>query len=443
MSASDLPSLTVLPENAKHSSHNSTVLPPLTSHYPKWSRGKKLDVNGFPDSCGNIRICGMTGNGDLKMNKKTAEPTSAGRGEGLPVTPTSDPLLRITYLEQNIRFLQEQHQAMLASLHHEIEQLKQRNRELQFQLVFSNGGLIQSSPSSPEDDSKPKIILSPKQVNTVPLQVEMLEKEVTELKAALSDSKAQNSYLCGIIEEQKKTKDNEKENEETDTTDNRTQCNTKLDAQNQVESSAKPLGNKAETTAADPDLILKLEEAEKLIRKLRRENEDQRRELATIKSNLSKSVGGSGAINRHLGATANSHRGGGANHHRSQHQQSQSQRFPPLHSQNYWHHGQNTQPHRNGAEYVSHRYGPAGAGRLEKETHIVGRPVPTLPNLRSSASSGYSYSNSNGNNHRRNVHYNSNGNVHYYRGGKDESGENRRYRGGSGRGSRESRESKQ
>lgn len=35
---------------------------------------------------------------------------------------------RISQLEQNIKFLQEQHQLMLAGLHNEVEILKNRNR---------------------------------------------------------------------------------------------------------------------------------------------------------------------------------------------------------------------------------------------------------------------------------------------------------------------------
>lgn len=45
---------------------------------------------------------------------------------------SSDPLLRITQLEQNLRFLQEQHQSMLTSLHQEIESLRIRNRGTYF-----------------------------------------------------------------------------------------------------------------------------------------------------------------------------------------------------------------------------------------------------------------------------------------------------------------------
>lgn len=36
------------------------------------------------------------------------------------------------------------------------------------------------------------------------LQVEILEKEISELKAALQEAKTKNVYLTGIVEEQKK-----------------------------------------------------------------------------------------------------------------------------------------------------------------------------------------------------------------------------------------------
>ena len=101
-------------------------------------------------------------------------------------------------------------------------------------------------------------------------------------------------------------------------------------------------------------------------------------------------------------------------------------------------------------EFVSHRHcgngGSNNGSRLEKEAQLVGRPAPSLPNLRNNGtSSGYGYSNSNngnGNSHRRGGHFNGNGN-HYYRGSKEEVAEGgRKYR-GSGGGGRASREAKQ
>ncbi|XP_069703180.1 keratin, type I cytoskeletal 9-like isoform X3 [Periplaneta americana] len=410
-----------------------------------------------------------------QVNKKGPDLAAVGRSEGLVVAP-ADPLLRITQLEQNIRFLQDQHKLMLTSLHQEVEQLRQRNRDLQFQLIFAKSGFIQSSPSpsSPEDDSKPKIILSPKQLNMTSLQVEILEKEIAELKTALQEAKTKNVYLTGIVEEQKniyvllcrKLEKLESRRQELEAVGNKITPGTKSDAQNQAGTCMSEGDSGTQDVSEEQALAVKLEEAEKIIRRLRRENEENRRELATIRANLSKNLGGNGG-GRQLGGGGgnNGHRGGGGGgggsggvgggsggggHHRSHNQQqSQSQRFPPLHTQSYWHHGQQSQ-HRGGMEFVSHRHcangGNNGGGRLEKETQLVGRPAPSLPNLRNNGtSSGYGFSNSNngnnGNSHRRGGHFNGNGN-HYYRGNKDEVGEGgRKYRGGGG--SRGSREGKQ
>lgn len=49
-----------------------------------------------------------------------------------------------------------------------------------------------------------QVVLSPKQLNMTSLQVEILEKEIAELKAALQEAKTKNVYLTGIVEEQKR-----------------------------------------------------------------------------------------------------------------------------------------------------------------------------------------------------------------------------------------------
>ncbi|XP_021941512.1 keratin, type I cytoskeletal 9-like isoform X2 [Zootermopsis nevadensis] len=458
MRPSDSRSVTVLPGTSGESQHSKeVVLPPLTSHYPQWSRGGKLGIGLCPRPLSNDNENGLPcqqSSLSVKVNKKGPDLSLVGRSEGLVMAP-ADPLLRITQLEQNIRFLQDQHKLMLTSLHQEVEQLRQANRDLQFQLVFSKSGFIQSSPSpsSPEDESKPKIILSPKQLNMTSLQVEILEKEISELKAALQEAKTKNVYLTGIVEEQKKKLERlECRRKELEAVGNKITPGMKLDAQNQAGTSMTNDSTISQEVLDEQTLAVKLEEAEKIIRRLRRENEENRRELAVIRANLSKSLGGSGGGRQLGGGGGNSHRGGGSSggggsHHRSHNQQqSQSQRFPPLHTQSYWHHGQQAQ-HRGGIEFVSHRHcangGSNGVGRLEKETQLVGRPAPSLPNLRNNGtSSGYGFSNSNnGNSHRRGGHFNGNGN-HYYRGSKDEVGDGgRKYRGGGG--SRGSRERKQ
>lgn len=47
-------------------------------------------------------------------------------------------------------------------------------------------------------------MLSPKQVNVTPLQVELLERELGELKIHMQDVNTRNLYLTAIIDEQKK-----------------------------------------------------------------------------------------------------------------------------------------------------------------------------------------------------------------------------------------------
>lgn len=45
---------------------------------------------------------------------------------------------------------------------------------------------------------------SPKPVNITPLQIEILEKELGELKFQLQEVESRNVYLSAIVDEQKK-----------------------------------------------------------------------------------------------------------------------------------------------------------------------------------------------------------------------------------------------
>ncbi|CAH1116878.1 unnamed protein product [Phaedon cochleariae] len=237
-------------------------------------------------------------NGDMVVTRPQDSPPPRSAD-----TPRGPDCSRITQLDQNIKFLQEQHQLMLSGLHNEIENLKVRNRELQFQLVFVKG-ISPSSPSSPEDDSKHKIYTSPKPFNVTPLQVEILEKELGELKLHMQETESRNVYLSAIVDEQKKKleryeRDREKERDRA----------------------GQP----------DPELLRKLDDAETLIRRLRRENSDLRRDTAPHYSPREMSYhqhrsGENGFTPSRSGRShGNRHRG----HYRGNW-------FPPLHSQSYW-----------------------------------------------------------------------------------------------------------
>lgn len=267
--------------------------------------------------------------------KKGAESVALGRADGsgtalLLPSMSSDPLLRVTQLEQNIRFLHEQHQLMLSGLHQEIETLRRRNRDLQFQLVFTKknavyGGQQTSSESSPDDDGKTKTLAaSPNQMcNTQNLQVEMLEKDILDLRTTLNDLSERNNNLSKTLDEQ-------------------------------AERLEKALSIEGEYEA-------RLEDANKLIKRLRRENDDQRREMSILRSQLNSKgsipstspSSSAGAGGRH-GSGGGSRRGGpgsgGPNgrgerdkdssrdHNVNQRDNSSQQhhRFPPLHTQQYW-----------------------------------------------------------------------------------------------------------
>lgn len=69
-------------------------------------------------------------------------------------------------------------------------------------MVFSKGGVavLQTTPtSSPEDDCPRTVMVSPGQVNITPLQIELLERDLAELKTNLSEARTRNVYLQGVV----------------------------------------------------------------------------------------------------------------------------------------------------------------------------------------------------------------------------------------------------
>ena len=85
--------------------------------------------------------------------------------------------------------------------------------------------------------------------------------------------------------------------------------------------------------ATQVDLATRLEDAEAMVKRLRRENEDQRREMTTMKAALYNGNGSGSGRNR---GPNNGH------HHRSSQGEGDehtSHKFPPLQTQSYWHRG--------------------------------------------------------------------------------------------------------
>merc|ERR1712142_876375 len=127
------------------------------------------------------------------------------------VVPTHiNPHHRILRLEKNIAWLQEQHSVMLAALHNEIETLKSRNRELQFQLLMGGSGPV-GPLGTPEDLEQTSGSAGSRSLTLIsqlpgvpPIQAEILDNEIKELQATLHEAKSRNVYLSNLVDQQKK-----------------------------------------------------------------------------------------------------------------------------------------------------------------------------------------------------------------------------------------------
>ncbi|XP_045477440.1 uncharacterized protein LOC123682723 isoform X2 [Harmonia axyridis] len=235
--------------------------------------------------------------------------------------------VRIAQLEQNIKFLQDQHQGMLLDLQDEIEALRIKNRDLQFQLIFNKTtpSSPQASPSTSSSDDEHKIVSSPNQPTfTSSLHVELLEKSIGDMKIQLLENENRNVYLSAIVDEQKKKlekyeRDRERERERA--------------------------------VQAEPELRRKVEEADAIIRHLQQE-------ISTLRRDGNTSVSPS---HYHQRDNYNPQRGEPLHHNREAHGHNRDHAehrerngsfqkngrgnrrnnyrgnwFPPLHSQNYW-----------------------------------------------------------------------------------------------------------
>ncbi|XP_034176273.1 uncharacterized protein LOC117602411 isoform X2 [Osmia lignaria lignaria] len=214
---------------------------------------------------------------------------------------------RVAQLEQNMKFLQEQHQATLVALHQEVDSLRQKNRDLQFQLVFSKGSTcVASTPSSPEDNG----------TGFMKAKVELLEKDLQDTKTSLQEAKNQNQYLSEIIEQQNK----KLQSIEEETVNKQSSM---IDIGIQVENKVDP---------ARAELVSRLEVTEALVKRLRKRNQDQRKEIGTLQESSANTSGNKGARSRD---SHRSHRSRGSPTSTAQEQA--PNKFPPLQSQSYWH----------------------------------------------------------------------------------------------------------
>ncbi|XP_026735151.1 uncharacterized protein LOC113499028 isoform X2 [Trichoplusia ni] len=235
---------------------------PEARHFPQWSRTAILTLAALSE-------------GDVvgEVKKSPPEPTSGGFIIG------GDPAARVAHLEHSVRFLQEQHRLMLSGLHAEIEALRERNRDLQFQLIFNK--------ESPPKANSP--VEEPVESNETKLKREVtrLEREASVARGEAKSAEARAEQLQKLVDAQ---------TEKLRALETRSPCGC----------------GAAESRG---ELRARLGEAERLVRRLRADAERQRRELQCMKNSLHASLRASG-----LDAYGYQN-----NYH-----------FPPVHTPDFW-----------------------------------------------------------------------------------------------------------
>ncbi|XP_047029677.1 uncharacterized protein LOC124637348 isoform X3 [Helicoverpa zea] len=179
----------------------------------------------------------------LQVSKSPPEPSSGGFIIG------GDPVARVAHLEHSVRFLQEQHRLMLNGLHSEIEALRERNRDLQFQLIFNKESSPKTSSPAAEENTE-------NNETKLKREVTRLEQEATAARAEAKAAEARACQLQLLVDAQtEKLRALEV-----------SQC-----------ASCGSEGGAAQESRAE--LRARLGEAERLVRRLRADAERQRREV--------------------------------------------------------------------------------------------------------------------------------------------------------------------
>ncbi|OWR52948.1 hypothetical protein KGM_201198A, partial [Danaus plexippus plexippus] len=145
---------------------------PLARHFPQWSRTAILTITN-----------GTSETDELK--KSSPESTTSG------LFITGDAAARVVHLEHSVRFLQEQHRLMLSGLHAEIEALRERNRDLQFQLIFNKE--TPKSATAVEDETNEERLRK---------EVSRLEREASVARGEARAAGVRELQLQRLLDEQ-------------------------------------------------------------------------------------------------------------------------------------------------------------------------------------------------------------------------------------------------
>ncbi|XP_039753402.1 uncharacterized protein LOC120628839 isoform X2 [Pararge aegeria] len=240
-----------------------------------------------------------------KLQVKKSPPESSGAA-GFIIG--GDAVARVAHLEHSVRFLQEQHRLMLSGLHAEIEALRERNRDLQFQLIFNKEATVKTAPPVADETVES---------NEDKLRVEVgrLEKEAGAARGEARAAEARALQLQRLVDAQAE----------------------KL-RELELRSGGSEAGGSGDDGSAESraELRLRLAEAERLVRRLRADAERQRREVLGGAGVTNLLFDGAAARHAHLQCMKNSLHAslrasgldsfGYQNHYH----------FPPVHNSDFW-----------------------------------------------------------------------------------------------------------
>ncbi|XP_047991896.1 coiled-coil domain-containing protein 74B-like isoform X3 [Leguminivora glycinivorella] len=219
----------------------SLPMQPISRLFPQWSRTAILTYGGGEDEVIH------------QVKKSPAEPSSSG------FVLAGDAAARVAHLEHSVRFLQEQHRLMLSGLHTEIEALRERNRDLQFQLIFNKESSSKAAPPAASENGE--------NVEEAKLKAEVsrLEREASAARGEARAAEARALQLQRLV-----------------------------DAQTEKLKSLSLGPCACEASESRAELRARLSDAERLVRRLRGDAERQRRELQCMKNSLHASLRASG-----------------------------------------------------------------------------------------------------------------------------------------------------
>ncbi|XP_052741265.1 uncharacterized protein LOC112047711 isoform X2 [Bicyclus anynana] len=263
---------------------------PVSRHFPQWSRTAILTIASDAE-----------GNDEVKKSPAESNGTAGFIIGG-------DAAARVAHLEHSVRFLQEQHRLMLSGLHAEIEALRERNRDLQFQLIFNKESTVKATPPVADDtaDSNEEKLRQ---------EVGRLEKEAAAARGEARAAEARALQLQRLVDAQAE----------------------KLRELEVRESSGDASGGGEDgSSESRAELRLRLAEAERLVRRLRADAERQRREVLGGAGVTNLLFDGAAARHAHLQCMKNSlHaslRASGLDSYGFQNHY----HFPPVHNSDFW-----------------------------------------------------------------------------------------------------------